>query len=112
MSDVSAIEITVEELKGKLDAGDSVHVLDVREPHEIAICAFPDAEEIPMMPLFVGIRRIAAQQDAEVVVLCHSGVRSLEAAMFLRRQGFPRARSLRGGIDAWAARVDPSMARY
>jgi len=111
MSDVP-FEITAGELKRKLDAGNPVHVLDVREPDEIALCPFPGAEEIPMMPLFVGVRRTGAGQDDEIVVLCHTGARSLEAALFLRRQGFSRARSLRGGIDAWAGTVDPTMPRY
>jgi rhodanese-related sulfurtransferase len=50
--------------------------------------------------------------DADVVTVCHTGVRSLTAARFLREAGIPRARSLRGGVEAWARRVEPTMARY
>ena len=106
------LEISVQDLKAKIDAGESVHLLDVREQQELAICALDGAEHIPMMSLFLGLKKTAAAQDAEVVVFCHTGVRSLEAAQFLRMQGFEDAKSLAGGIDAWAVAIDPSLARY
>jgi adenylyltransferase/sulfurtransferase len=106
------LEISVEELKDELDRGEPVHLLDVREPAELEICRLDGAEHIPMLELFAGLRSPAAEPGARVVVFCHVGERSLEAAKFLRRHGFASARSLAGGIDAWAARFDPSMARY
>jgi len=105
------LEIGVEELKEKLDQGERVHLVDVREPHEVRICRLPGAELIPMMKLFLGQSPAAATAD-EVVVFCHVGIRSLEAARYLQARGYPRARSLVGGIDAWAERVDPSLRRY
>jgi rhodanese-related sulfurtransferase len=105
-------EISVDEVRAKLERGDPLHLLDVREPEELAICSLEGAENIPMMDLFTGARRPAAGCDAELVVLCHHGVRSYEAAAFLRRMGFARAVSMAGGIDAWAERVDPAMRRY
>ena len=106
------LEISVEELKDLLDRGEPVHLLDVREPAELALCRLEGAEHIPMLELFAGLRSPSAAPDAPVVVFCHVGERSLESARFLRRLGFAHARSLAGGIDAWAMRYDPSMARY
>ena len=106
------IETTPAEVKAKLDAGEPVHLIDVREPHEVAICAIEGAEHIPMMSLFLGLTKTEAAQDAEIVCVCHHGVRSLEAMKFLQMQGFENVKSLAGGVDAWATDVDPSMPRY
>jgi adenylyltransferase/sulfurtransferase len=106
------IETTAAEVKARLDRGEKVRLLDVREPMELAICRIEGAEHIPMMQLFLGLRKPAAKPDEEIVVFCHLGVRSLEAAAFLRARGFPNARSLAGGIDAWANDVDPTLPRY
>ena len=106
------IEITVKEVKAKLDAGEPVHLLDVREHQELEICSLPGAEHIPMMSLFTGIRKTSAAPDDEIVVFCHVGVRSFEAANFLRMQGYNNARSMAGGVEAWAQEIDPSMPRY
>ena len=106
------IEISVREVKAKLDAGEAVHLLDVRELQELEICGLPGAEHIPMMSLFTGVRKTTAASDDEIVVFCHVGVRSFEAANYLRMQGFRNAKSMAGGVDAWAREVDPSMTRY
>jgi rhodanese-related sulfurtransferase len=106
------IEIGAAEVKAKLDRGEKVHLLDVREPMELAICRIEGSEHIPMMQLFLGLKAPAAGPEDEVVVLCHHGMRSFEAASFLRGKGFSRARSLAGGIDAWAQEVDPALRRY
>jgi adenylyltransferase/sulfurtransferase len=106
------LEIGVEEVKSRLDRGDRLHLIDVREPQEIAICALEGAERIPMMSLFAGLQQTEADPGAEIVVYCHTGIRSLEAARYLRMQGYPGALSMAGGIDAWAVRIDPAMARY
>ena len=105
-------EITPEDVKSKLDAGDALHLIDVREDHEIAICALDDAEHIPMMSLFLGLKKTAAAQDASIVVICHHGIRSLEAMKFLEMQGFENVQSMAGGMEAWARRVDSTIARY
>ncbi|NJN14691.1 MAG: rhodanese-like domain-containing protein [Planctomycetes bacterium] len=106
------IEIDVEEVKRRMDEGEELHLLDVREPEEIAPLRLPGAEEIPMMPLFLGTTRTTAPPEREVIVYCHHGIRSFEAAQLLRLQGFTRARSMAGGIEAWASRIDPAMRRY
>ena len=106
------IEIGPTDVKAMLDRGERVHLLDVREPMEVAICRIEGSENIPMMQLFVGAKGPSAGLDDEIVVLCHHGMRSLEAAQYLRMKGFRRVRSLSGGIDAWAAEIDRSLARY
>ncbi len=106
------IEITIDEVHELLEARTPVHLVDIREPHEVEVCAMRDAEHIPMLELFMGQKKPAAKDGDVLVVYCHHGIRSLEAARFLRMNGFPEARSLSGGIDAWAARIDPDMRRY
>jgi len=106
------VEIDVQALKERLDRGEKIHLLDVREDEEVRICSLPGAEHIPMVYLFAGLREPSAPREAEVVVFCHHGLRSLDAARFLRMQGFQKVRSLAGGIDAWAEVHDPAMTRY
>ena len=106
------MEIAPDELKALLDGGDAIHLLDVREPEEVAICALPGAQNIPMLRLFAGLTEPSVKPDAALVVYCHIGIRSLDAAEFLLQQGYANVRSLAGGIDGWAATCDPSMPRY
>lgn len=94
-------EISVAEVRSKLARGEPLHLLDVREPEELSLYSLSDAEHIPMLDLFAGLKHTTAPADAEVVVVCEHGIRSLEAAAFLRRQGWPKARSLAGGLEAW-----------
>lgn len=107
------LEITPTELKAKLDNSDrNVHLVDVREPEELAFCNLEGAQHIPMLQLFTGLQAPRAEPETEIVVFCHHGVRSLEAAKYLRLNGFANARSLAGGLEAWADDVDPSLPRY
>ena len=106
------MEITVVEAKAKLDRGDAVHLIDVREQAEVAICRIEGAEHIPMMELFTATTRTTAARDAAIIVYCHTGVRSMEATMYLRHQGFTDVVSLAGGIHEWAEKIDPTLATY
>jgi rhodanese-related sulfurtransferase len=103
------IEIGALELKARLPGGDIV-LVDVREPHELRIARIEGAVHIPLGAL--GERAGELDRSREIVLLCHHGVRSLRAHETLRRAGFPRLKSLRGGIDAWSRDVDPSIPRY
>lgn len=85
-------------------------ILDVREPWEAAICAIPDSINVPLSTLPQNLDRLPSQ--GPLVVLCHHGMRSMQAVAWLRQNGFENATNLRGGIDAWARQVDPSMATY
>ncbi|MHB1528287.1 MAG: rhodanese-like domain-containing protein [Acidiferrobacteraceae bacterium] len=102
--------ITAQELKERLEAADPPIVLDVREPWEYALCKLPGARHIPMREIPQRLAELPA--EGEIVVLCHHGVRSLQVATFLERQGFSRLYNLTGGVDAWARDVDPGMAVY
>ena len=106
------MEISVIDAKAKIDRGDPVHLIDVREHEEIAICRIEGAEHIPMMELFTGTKRTTAARDAEIVVYCHTGIRSMEAARYLTHHGFSNVASLAGGIHAWAGQIDSTLATY
>jgi molybdopterin/thiamine biosynthesis adenylyltransferase/rhodanese-related sulfurtransferase len=104
-------EITPQELAAKLqNNGKDLVVLDVREPHEWDIVHFPNARLIPRGDLPERIHELDTAD--EIVVHCKTGVRSAQALAFLRQAGFRKVKNLRGGIDAWARDIDPSMPRY
>jgi len=102
-------DMQVEELKRRLDAGEDLFVLDVREPHEYQICNIK-GHLIPLgdLPKRVG----ELDPSRNIVAHCRSGVRSAKAVDFLRQAGFKNVRNLAGGILAWADRVDPKMPKY
>jgi sulfur-carrier protein adenylyltransferase/sulfurtransferase len=102
-------EIQVEELKRRLDAGDDLFVLDVREPHEYQICNI-NGHLIPLGDLPNRIHELDSSR--EIVAHCRSGVRSAKAVTFLQQAGFKKVHNLAGGILAWADRVDPRMPKY
>ena len=97
-------------LKARLDRGESVLILDVREPFEIALAPFPAATHIPMGD--IPSRLTELDPDRETVVVCHHGVRSAQVAMYLAQNGFEHVLNLSGGIDAWSEDADPSTPRY
>ncbi|MGH7539651.1 MAG: molybdopterin-synthase adenylyltransferase MoeB [Gemmatimonadota bacterium] len=105
-------EIDVHELKRRLDAGEPLHILDVREPYEWEICnlAFAGARLIPLDEL--PERTDELPTDLPLVVLCRSGVRSARAVRHLHDVGLGRAVNLEGGMLAWARAIDPSMPTY
>ena len=102
-------EVQVEELKRKLDAGEDVFILDVREPHEYQICNLK-GHLIPLGELPKRVHELDSSR--EIVVHCRSGQRSANAVEFLRAAGFSKVRNLTGGILAWADRIDPKMPKY
>ena len=104
------VEVTPLELKDELERGKEVVLLDVREPHEYEIAHIEGVTFIPLGELPGRLREL--DDHAEIVTYCHHGARSLKAVEILRAAGFAKVRSLRGGIDAWAASVDPSLPRY
>lgn len=102
--------ITATELKKRLDAGDPIHIIDVREPHEWSICSLEIAESIPVGSFPSHMSRLDSIE--EIVVVCRSGVRSAHAVRLLQEAGFRRVYHLEGGLLAWAESVDPSMPTY
>jgi len=103
-------EITVEQLKAKLDAREPFVLLDVREPFEYDIARIPGAKLIPLGDL--SSRMSELDSADEIVIHCKMGGRSARALRELQQAGFGKLWNVEGGIDAWAERVDPSVARY
>ena len=103
-------EITVRELAAQRRAGPGPLVVDVRERFELEICRLEGALHIPLGELPARLRELDARR--EIVTPCHRGVRSLRAREILQAAGFGHVRSLRGGLDAWAAEIEPGMERY
>jgi adenylyltransferase/sulfurtransferase len=102
-------DMTVEELKRRLDAGEDIFVLDVREPHEYQIANL-GGHLIPINDLPKRVGELDANR--EIVVHCKGGGRSAKAVDFLRQSGFNKVHNLAGGITAWADRVDPKVPKY
>jgi adenylyltransferase/sulfurtransferase len=102
-------QLTVKELKRRIDAGEDVYILDVREPYEYRIAQI-GGKLIPQTD--VPNRLAEIDRDREIIVQCRSGVRSQRIAEFLKQQGYPRVVNLAGGILAWADEIDPKMQKY
>jgi adenylyltransferase/sulfurtransferase len=104
-------EITAEELRREMDEkGGDLVLVDVREPHEWEIAHIEGARLIPLNQLPERLSELDGH--AEIVTHCHHGVRSMRALEILKGAGFGKVRSLAGGIDAWAERIEPGLARY
>jgi rhodanese-related sulfurtransferase len=106
-ADPAAPEIAPAELAQLRDGAEPYAVLDVREGWELEVCGFAEAIHLPL-----GGRERELPRDRALVVVCHTGRRSLLATRHLRQQGYARAVNLRGGVEAYALEVDPTMARY
>jgi len=102
-------EMQVEELKRRLDAGEDLFVLDVREPHEYQICNI-GGHLIPLGDLPKRVNELDSSR--EIVAHCKMGGRSAKAVQFLRQAGFKKVHNLIGGITAWSDRVDPKVPKY
>ena len=102
-------EIQPEELKRRLEAGEDIFVLDVREPHEYQVCNL-GGYLIPVGQLAERVGELDASR--EIVAHCKGGVRSAKAVEFLRGVGFTKVASLAGGIQAWSDKVDPTVPKY
>jgi rhodanese-related sulfurtransferase len=104
-------EITPEEVKTQLDQGEKFTLLDVREPWEFETAQIEGAKLVPMGEI---PSRAHQEFDPEehIVVICHHGVRSMNVTAWLRQQGFEKAQSMRGGIDAWSRTVDQDVPVY
>jgi len=104
------IEVAVEDLARWKREGIPHVVLDVRESWEIELCLIEGSITIPLGTLPDSCATLPT--DRPIVVTCHHGMRSMRAVGWLRRNGFPDATNLTGGIDAWARRIDPTMRVY
>ncbi|HVJ34617.1 MAG TPA: rhodanese-like domain-containing protein [Terriglobia bacterium] len=104
------IQIEPRALQERLARGEAVTLVDVRQGWEHNICQIAGSRLIPMdeLPQRVG----ELPQDQPLVIVCHHGMRSFHATLWLRQNGFPQAVNLAGGVDGWARDVDGALARY
>ena len=105
-------EVTPTELKERLDRGDSIVLVDVREPHEYAIADLPEVgqKRIPMRDVVARVDEL--DPETERVFYCRSGARSGKVAAALAARGFERVWNLKGGLLKWREDVDPSLQAY
>jgi len=104
-------ELSVDELHEKRKSGESLTLLDIRKPAERDLVALEDDLFIPMGELPEHVEELEDQEEP-IVVYCHHGVRSLQAAQYLHDQGLQNVFSLAGGIDAWARKIDTDLPTY
>ena len=104
------VNVAATEVKQRLDRGDTITLLDVREQWEYDTARINGAKLIPMRELET--RKAELNPNDEIVVYCHMGVRSLKAIHYLKQHGFTNLKNLSGGIEAWSTTADPSVPRY
>ena len=102
------LEIDVTTAAGYLRQG--ALLLDVREPHEVAICAVAGSQPISLRQIPENLATLPLDQT--ILVMCHHGGRSERVTQFLRSKGYDQATNIAGGIDAWAQQIDPTLTRY
>lgn len=102
--------ITPNELKSRLDNGDKLVLLDVREQWEYDLAKLNGSTLIPLGTLPQSLTKL--NRDSEIIAICHHGMRSADATNFLLQQGFAKVKNLVGGIDAWSVQVDGTVPRY
>jgi len=103
-------QLSPTELNNRIQQGDNIFLLDVREPHEFKYANIANSVLIPLNQIPQRLAELDQQQ--EIVVICHHGMRSQQAANYLERSGFKTIANLKGGIDAWSLECDSSVARY
>jgi adenylyltransferase/sulfurtransferase len=98
------------ELKRRMDAGEPVELVDVREPFEYEIARIDGAKLVPLGEITERLDEL--KREKPIVVHCHSGMRSAQAVQLLQERGFANVYNLEGGIDAWSDQVDPNVPKY
>ncbi|MCG8377870.1 MAG: sulfurtransferase [Proteobacteria bacterium] len=104
------LSISAEELKTRLEGGQTPVMLDVREEWEFEICNIAGSVNISMSDTDKMLKTL--NPDDETIVICHHGMRSFQVASFLKENGFNNIMNLEGGVDSWAKTVDSTMAQY
>lgn len=103
-------QLSATELKNKIQQNDKLFLLDVREPHEYQYARIANSVLIPLNQIPQRLNEL--DLDQEIVVICHHGMRSQQAAGYLVKSGFKNIANLTGGIDAWSCFCDSSVSRY
>jgi adenylyltransferase/sulfurtransferase len=104
------LQISAKEVHARMARGDKLLLVDVREPWEFDLCHIANAKLIPLGALRTNVNTLLDAE--EVICYCHHGMRSLDAAVWLRQQGVESAKSMAGGIERWSVEVDPQVPRY
>jgi rhodanese-related sulfurtransferase len=104
------MQIEARDVKQRLDRGEKFLFVDVREPWEHQTAKIEGAKLIPLGQIPGNLAEL--EKAGEVILFCHHGMRSLDAAAWLRAQGVAGARSMNGGIERWAVDIDPTVPRY
>ena len=94
------------------EKGSDLRLIDVRDPEEYAVCRLPGAQLISLQVLPAEAPVKLPEKNAEILLYCHHGMRSLRAAEYLRSVGYTNARSIAGGIDRWSTEIDATIPRY
>jgi adenylyltransferase/sulfurtransferase len=102
--------ISVEDFHRRRTDGESLPLLDVREPHEFGIVTIPGSTPFPLSELPARLHELDSTRT--YTVHCHKSARGMQAGQLMRKAGFGRVQVLSGGVDAWAARIDTSLPRY
>jgi len=105
-----AVPLSPLELRARLDAGEELVLLDVREHEELALARLDGCVHIPMGEL--GVRAAELDPERPVVCICHHGIRSANVAAYLESLDFEQVFNLTGGVDRWSLEVDPALPRY
>jgi adenylyltransferase/sulfurtransferase len=104
------LEITPAAMKARIERGENLVLIDVREQWEHELCRIEGAKLVPLGSLAASLNTLPDVE--ELICYCHHGMRSLDAAAWLRFQGFAKAKSLAGGIERWSVEIDPKVPRY
>ena len=105
-----SLDITSFELSELLEKGESLFLLDIREPCEFELAQIPGSVNVPLTDLVQNLQKL--QHSLPIVTICHYGYRSQQAAFILKEHGFIQVVNLKGGIDAWSQHIDPTVKRY
>jgi rhodanese-related sulfurtransferase len=106
-----SLEITPGEVKQRLDSGEKLRLVDVREPFEFRQAHIDGSELIPMRSVPQALPSLETE-EAPLIVFCHHGMRSLQVVSWLREQGLEQCVSMAGGIDRWSLEIDSTVPRY
>jgi len=105
------LQITPQEVKQRLDSGEKLRLVDIREPFEFRQARIEGGELIPMRSVAPALSSLE-EETSPLIIFCHHGMRSLQVVNWLREQGIETSRSMEGGIDRWSLEIDPSVPRY
>ncbi len=107
------LETSPQEVQRRLQSGEKLLLIDVREPGEFQLARIEGAELIPMRSIPAALQHIEGlAEGAALVFYCHHGVRSMNVVNWLREQGVEECQSMAGGIDRWSLEIDPNVPRY